>query len=43
MLNDTEDEAERGQLIGFVHAMRLCEPLKMQGMKVHKITKPYKK
>ena len=43
IINDTEDDVERGKMIGFVHAIRSirdCEQDKQHGQKV---MKPYKR
>lgn len=44
ILNDTEDNVERGELIGFIHAIRTINEHETRGKKnSYKVTKPYKK
>lgn len=44
IINDTDNDEERGELIGFVHAMRTIQTVEDQGKQTRvKIVKPYKK
>lgn len=44
IINDTEDDVERGEMIGFVHAIRSIRDCENQGKQNgHKVLKPYKR
>lgn len=43
IINDTEDDVERGEMIGFVHAIRSIRDCEKPKPNAQKILKPYKR